>query len=88
MSKAGLVVMAFKKMQNLPELGNSKNKFKASKFEKGLTNFVNRTLSRSLNAFKNEFEIGQATKKRAVIQLINMTMGGQKKIYNRWLLIN
>ena len=30
---------------------------------------------------------GQAFKKRSVIQLINVTMGGQKKFYNRWLSI-
>jgi hypothetical protein len=32
-----------------------------------------------------EWEEGQAFKKRAVIQLINATMGGQKKMYGRWL---
>ena len=31
--------------------------------------------------------MGQNTKKRAVIQLINMTMGGQKRLYQRWLSI-
>ena len=58
---------------------------KGHKFESGLKRFVERTLKRSLDAFKNEFEIGQATKKRAVIQLINVTMSGQKKFYQRWL---
>ena len=42
-------------------------------------------MRKSYNAFKEEFDIGQATKKRAVIQLISMTMGGQKKFYNRWI---
>jgi len=36
-------------------------------------------------SFKNDLDEGQAFKKRAVIQLINTTMGGQKKMYNRWL---
>ena len=47
--------------------------------------FIDRTLSRSFGAFKNEFDLGQAAKKRAVIQLINVTMGGQKRMYHRWL---
>jgi hypothetical protein len=47
--------------------------------------FAERTLKRALGAFKNEFEEGQAAKKRAVIQLIDTTMGGQKKYYNRWI---
>ena len=57
---------------------------KASKFERGLLNFVQNTTKRALSSFKNEFEEGQAAKKRAVIQLINVTEGGQKKMYNRW----
>jgi hypothetical protein len=40
---------------------------------------------KSFEAFKTEWEEGQAFKKRAVIQLINATMGGQKKMYGRWL---
>ena len=40
-----------------------------------------------MGAFKNEFDLGQATKKRAVIQLIDTTMGGQKKFYQRWMTI-
>ena len=38
-----------------------------------------------MESFKNEFDVGQATKKRAVIQLIDTTMGGQKKFYQRWM---
>ena len=83
-SKAGLVVVAFKKIQTLPERRDDALYTKANKFEKGLSNFVERTIRRPFNAFKTEFEEGQATKKRAVIQLINTTMGGQKKMYNRW----
>ena len=41
-------------------------------------------MKKSWAAFKNEFDEGQAFKKRAVIQLINVTAGGQKKMYNRW----
>ena len=87
MSKAGLVVIGFKKWQGLPEKKDMSAFIKASKFEKGLSNFVDRTLKRSFGAFKNELDEGQAFKKRAVIQLINVTMGGQKKFYNRWLSI-
>ena len=59
----------------------------SEKFEKGLASFAQRTIKRALNAFKNEFEEGQAQKKRAVIQLIDCTQGGQKKLYNRWKLL-
>ena len=83
-SKAGLVVVAFKKIQSLPVRKNSELFAKANKFEKGLSNFVDRTLKRPFNAFRIDFDEGQAAKKRAVIQLINTTMGGQKKMYNRW----
>ena len=85
MSKAGLVVIGFKKWQGLPERKDNAAFLKASKFEKGLSSFVDRTLKRSFGAFKNELEEGQAFKKRSVIQLLNVTMGGQKKFYNRWL---
>ena len=85
MSKAGLVVVGFRKWQGLPELKDREALIKASRFEKGLSNFVERTLKRSFGAFRNELDEGQAFKKRAVIQLINVTMGGQKKFYNRWL---
>jgi len=85
MSKAGLVVIAFRKIQTLPERKDNTAFLKASKFEKGLATFAERTLKRALGAFRNEFEEGQAVKKRAVIQLIDTTMGGQKKMYNRWI---
>ena len=87
MSKAGLVVIAFRKIQSLPEKRNNEAFKKASKFEKGLANFATRTLKRALDSFKNEYEEGQAQKKRAVIQLIDCTQGGQKKLYNRWRLL-
>ena len=85
MSKAGMVVIAFRKIQTLPERRDSESFMKANKFEKGLSSFVDRTLKKSFEAFKTEFEEGQAFKKRAVIQLINATMGGQKKMYGRWV---
>ena len=81
MSKAGLVVLAFKKIQSLPE---RKNPGPAIEFEKRLTSFIDRTLRRSWKGFTTEYEEGQAYKKRSVIQLINVTMSGQKKMYNRW----
>ena len=85
MSKAGMVVIAFRKIQTLPERPDNEKFIKANKFEKGLSTFVDRTLRKSWNAFKTEWEEGQAFKKRSVIQLINATMGGQKKMYGRWL---
>ncbi len=85
MSKAGLVLIAFKKFVSLPHKFNKDKNDKANRFSLGLNKFVERTLIRSFNAFKNEFQLGQATKKRAVIQLINVTMGGQKRLYQRWI---
>ena len=41
-------------------------------------------MKRSYIAIKNQLEEGQTIKKRAVIQLINMTQSGQKKMYSRW----
>ena len=85
MSKAGMVVIAFRKIQTLPEKRDMEAYLRANKFERGLSTFVSRVLKRSFDAYKTEFDEGQAFKKRAVIQLINTTMGGQKKMYNRWL---
>ena len=56
MSKAGLVVVAFRKMQALPERKDGELYAKANRFEKGLNNFANRTLKRSWAAFRNEFD--------------------------------
>ena len=56
MSKAGLVVIAFKKMQGLPERTDSELYGKANKFEKGLSGFVDRTIRRSFAAFKTDFD--------------------------------
>ena len=53
MSKAGLVVIGFKKWQGLPEKKDKSIIIKASNFEIGLSNFVDRTLKRSFGAFKN-----------------------------------
>ncbi len=53
MSKAGLVLISFKKLQSLPDRNGNKNYLKGSKFEKGLLAFTNRTLKKSFEAFKN-----------------------------------
>ena len=53
MSKAGLVVIAFRKWQGLPERADKGRNEKASKFEAGLRRFAERTLSKALRAFKN-----------------------------------
>jgi hypothetical protein len=42
-------------------------------------------LNRAFDAFKNELDLGKASKKRAVIQLINVAKGGQKRFYDRWI---
>ena len=56
MSKAGLVVIAFRKIQTLPERKDNSAFLKASRFEKGLATFAERTLRRAIGAFKNEYE--------------------------------
>ena len=53
MSKAGLVVIGFKKWQGLPERKDNAAFLKASKFEKGLVTFAERTLKRALGAFRS-----------------------------------
>ncbi len=55
MSKAGLVVIAFRKIQTLPERKDNENYVKATKFEKGLSLFVEKTLRGSFAPLKNEF---------------------------------
>ena len=86
-SKAGMVVIAFRKIQTLPEKKNMEAYGKASKFERGLSTFVERITRQTFGAFKTNFDDGQAMKKRSVLQLINTTQGGQKKLYNRWVSI-
>ena len=54
MSKAGLVLIAFKKFVSLPHRIDKGKNEKANKFTIGLNRFVSRTLNRALNAFKNE----------------------------------
>jgi hypothetical protein len=56
MSKAGLVVIAFRKIQTLPERKDNAAYLKATKFEKGLSLFVEKTLRGSFAPFRNEFE--------------------------------
>ena len=86
-SKAGMVVSAFRRIQTLPEKKNMLTYGIATKFERGLSAFVERITRMSFNSFRNSFEEGQAMKKRAVLTLINTTEGGQKKMYGRWVSI-
>jgi hypothetical protein len=52
MLKAESIVIGFKKWKSLPSKKNKHILIKASKFEKGLSNFVDRTLRISFDAFK------------------------------------
>ena len=88
MSKAGLVVISVNKWKALPQRLDKGRNVRANKFEAGLKRFIDGTLSRAIGSFKNQFDNGQAAKKRAVIQLIDVTMGGQKKFYQRWISIS
>ena len=46
MSKTGLVIVGFEKWQVLPAKKNNSTFLKASRFEKGLSAFVDRTIKR------------------------------------------
>ena len=84
-TRIGKIYEAFSKWKGLPERLDKAKSEKAHRFEKGLKAFVDRTLSRAMNGFKNELEVGQLIKKKAVIQMIEITASGQKKMYNRWI---
>jgi hypothetical protein len=63
-------------MKPMPKPTNSK---------KDLAQFVDRTLKKSFEAFKTEWEEGQAFKKRSVIQLINaLQWVDKRKCMDRW----
>ena len=80
-----MVVVAMKKIQSLPERRKDPRGYdQFLKFERGLHEFFNSTMKRSYVAIRNELDEGQTLKKRAVIQLINITQSGQKKMFNRW----
>ena len=81
MSRAGLVAVAFKTIQTLPR---NLDIVRPNQFQQGLEKLVQNVLKKTFAAFRSDFEEGQALKKRAVIQLINTTASGQKKMYNRW----
>ena len=83
-TKTGRIAQALNNWKTLPEKINLEAFKRISRFEKGLINFAERTLKRALESFKNEYEKGQAEKKKAVIQLINITQGGQKRYFNKW----
>ena len=56
MSKAGLVVIGFRKWQSLPEKDDKREKNeKANKFEAGLRRYIDRNLNKAIGAFKNEY---------------------------------
>ena len=84
LSKAGMVVIAFRRIQMLPDRIDRPLYERANKFEKGLSAFADKILRKSFLSFKSEFDEGQALKKRSVIQMINTTSGGQKRMYTRW----
>ena len=52
-SKAGMVVLAFRRIQTLPERKNMEAYGRASKFERGLEAFVERIVRQSFTSFKN-----------------------------------
>jgi hypothetical protein len=55
MAEAGLVQLAFRAFVSLPERKRRLKHFNGSQLEDGLMGFVNRTLSRAFEAFRNQF---------------------------------
>ena len=55
-SKAGMVVSAFRRIQTLPERKNMEAYGRATKFERGLSSFVDRISKRTFESFRNSFE--------------------------------
>ncbi len=84
MSKAGRVVTAFRTIASLPRPRNSSKDLKANIFEKGLSQFANRVLRKSFESYKDDYIQAQNLKRQTVIQMINCTMNGRKRMYNRW----
>ena len=52
LSKAGMVVLAFRKIQTLPPRNDPELYKKANKFEKGLSMFAEQVVRKSFYAFK------------------------------------
>lgn len=84
-TKIGRVMGAWEKWKSLPERKTEGTNVKGNKFEVGLRRFVDRTLKKGWGAFRDQLDQAQVTKKRAVIQLINVTMSTRKRLYSRWL---
>lgn len=82
-TKAGKILEAWRKWKSIPKTDKSKSR-KVAEFEKRLSRYIDRTLKTTWRPFKDQFDDGQTKKKQAVIQLINVTMNGQKKMYTRW----
>ena len=55
LSKAGLVLIGFRKWQGLPDRIDIRRNDKANKFEAGLKRYIERTLGKAFRSFKNEF---------------------------------
>ena len=83
-----MVAMAFREIRMLPERKNVRFGLQANKFEKGLSDFVNRVLRNTFESFQQQHYEAQNLKKRAALQLIQSTMAGRKKMYNRWKTIH
>ena len=53
MSRAGLVVIAFRKIQTLPDRKDFSKYTKGTKFEKSLTEFISNRLKQSFEPWKH-----------------------------------
>jgi hypothetical protein len=57
---------------------------KPTNSKKDLAQFVDRTSRNHSKLSRPNGKKVKLSRRRSVIQLINATMGGQKKMYNRW----
>ena len=86
-TKSGKVIEAFNKWKEIPAQ-NLMEKYKnAQKFYFKLEKFSKCTMETTFKCFETNKEEGNTIKKQSVIQLLDMTSNGVKKLYNRWMRI-
>lgn len=81
---AGRVIALFQKWKVLPVPEDPEKIAIAIKCERILASVATRALKNSFESYKQELFEGEAVKKRAIINLLNKTMSGQKRYFLRW----
>ena len=80
-SEWGRIADAFQKMRLLPKKIDGEI---PNRFQRGLERIIGLTVRKTFDAFRNDFDEGQAMKKRATLIMLFKAQSGQKKMYNRW----